>query len=75
MNVTALSRVVGTIRRARIYVAANNLFVFTKYDGFDPEANTEASASTGNIPILSLGIDYTNYPRPRTLTAGIQLGF
>ena len=52
-NVTALSGVVGTIRRARIYVAANNLFVFTSYDGFDPEATTEASASRGNIPILS----------------------
>ncbi len=74
-NVDALSSVVGTIRRARIYVAANNLFVITSYDGFDPEVNTEASASVGNIPILSLGIDYTNYPRPRSFTAGISLGF
>ncbi|MFB3132275.1 MAG: SusC/RagA family TonB-linked outer membrane protein, partial [Rhodothermales bacterium] len=74
-DVAALSGVVGTIRRARIYVATNNLFVITPYDGFDPEANTEASDSVGNVPILSLGIDYTNYPRPRTFTAGIQLGF
>ncbi len=74
-NVKSLNSLVGTIRRARIYVAANNLFVITPYDGFDPEANTEASASVGNIPILSLGIDYTNYPRPRTFTAGISLGF
>ena len=74
-NVTALSGAVGVIRRARIYVAANNLFVLTSYDGFDPEANTSAASSTGNIPILSLGIDYTNYPRPRSFTAGIQLGF
>jgi len=74
-NITALSGAVGTIRRARIYVAANNLFILTSYDGFDPEANTTASSSVGNIPILSLGIDYTNYPRPRTFTAGIQLGF
>ena len=74
-NIDALSGIVGTIRRARIYVAANNLFVITSYDGWDPEVNTEASASVGNIPILSLGIDYTNYPRPRTFTAGISLGF
>lgn len=74
-NVDALSSVVGTIRRARIYVAANNLFVLSSYDGWDPEVNTEASASVGNIPILSLGIDYTNYPRPRTFTAGVSLGF
>jgi len=74
-NIRALEDVVGTIRRARVYVAANNLFVFTAYEGWDPEVNTEASASVGNIPILSLGIDYTNYPRPRTFTAGISLGF
>ncbi len=74
-NVKTLNSAVGVIRRARIYVAANNLFVITPYDGFDPEANTEASASVGNIPITSLGIDYTNYPRPRTFTAGISLGF
>ena len=74
-NVEALSSVVGTIRRARVYIAANNLFVITDYEGFAPEANTPASASVGNIPIISLGIDYTNYPRPRTLTAGISLGF
>ena len=74
-NVSALSSVVGTIRRARIYMAANNVFVLTSYDGFDPEANTEASSSVGNIPIFSLGIDYTNYPRPRTFTVGVQLGF
>lgn len=74
-NVDALSDIVGLVRRVRIYVAANNLFVFTAYNGWDPEVNTEASASVGNIPILSLGIDYTNYPRPRSFTAGISLGF
>ena len=74
-NISALGDVVGAIRRARIYLAANNLFVLTSYDGWDPEVNTEASASVGNIPILSLGIDYTNYPRPRSVTAGISLGF
>ena len=74
-NIANLGEAFSTFRRARIYVAANNLFVITNYDGFDPEVNTEASASVGNIPILSLGIDYTNYPRPRTFTAGIQLSF
>ena len=75
LNTAALGDAFSSIRKARIYVAANNLFVITNYDGFDPEVNTEASASVGNIPILSLGIDYTNYPRPRTFTAGIQLSF
>lgn len=74
-NITSLNDWLGTVRRARIYFTANNLFVITSYDGFDPEANTEAAASVGNIPILSLGIDYTNYPRPRTFTLGVNIGF
>ncbi len=72
---SALDRLIGTVRRARIYVAANNLFVFSDYAGWDPEVNTEASARLGRLSILSHGIDYTNYPRPRTVTAGISLGF
>lgn len=74
-GISALNRLAGTVRRARIYVAANNLFVFTDYAGWDPEVNTEASARLGRLSILSHGIDYTNYPRPRTVTAGISLGF
>ena len=65
----------SSVRRARVYVAANNLFVITPYDGFDPEINTNAPPAAGGVPIVSLGIDYTNYPRPRTFTAGIQLSF
>ena len=71
----ALGRLLGTVRRARVYVAANNLFVFTDYAGWDPEVNTEASERLGRLSVLSHGIDYTNYPRPRTITAGISLGF
>ncbi len=74
-NVTSLNSVFGTISRARIYVTAQNLFVLTSYDGWDPEVNTAAAASIGNIPITAIGIDYLNYPRPRTFTFGIDLTF
>jgi TonB-dependent starch-binding outer membrane protein SusC len=53
---------------ARIYVSATNTFTFTAYTGRDPEA-----ATIGNP--ISPGNDSGSYPVPRTVTAGIQLGF
>ncbi|MFW5955209.1 MAG: SusC/RagA family TonB-linked outer membrane protein [Rhodothermales bacterium] len=56
------------VRSARIYASAQNVFVLTNYSGFDPEVHTEAG-------MAALGIDYTNYPRPRTFTVGVNFGF
>lgn len=58
------------LRNLRLYVSADNLFVITDYTGYDPEVNT--FAGEGGPP--SLGIDYTNYPRARVFTFGINLG-
>jgi len=51
----------------RIYLSADNLFNLTDYKGYDPEVNTD----TG----YALGVDYTNYPKARTFTVGINVGF
>ena len=59
------------ISTLRFYVNAQNLFVITGYDGQDPEVNVNAALD--NIP--SLGIDYTAYPRARTFTFGMSVGF
>ncbi|NJK85955.1 MAG: hypothetical protein HC906_08300 [Bacteroidales bacterium] len=56
---------------ARIYVTGNNLLVLTDYSGFDPEVNTDANQN--EVP--SLGINFTNYPRARSFTFGINLQF
>lgn len=53
--------------RVRIYVAANNLYTFTKYKGFDPGANS-------GDPIAG-GIDYGFYPIPRTYMLGVNINF
>ncbi len=53
--------------KLRIYVAANNLFTFTKYKGFDPDFATYS-------PLVS-GIDYGYYPQARTYMAGLNLNF
>ncbi|MEM8598595.1 MAG: TonB-dependent receptor [Bacteroidota bacterium] len=59
------------LRTTRFFLSIDNVFVFTPYEGFDPEVNT--NAQVGAIP--STGIDYTNYPSPRTFTLGVNLGF
>ncbi|MBS1495312.1 MAG: TonB-dependent receptor [Bacteroidetes bacterium] len=52
----------------RIYVAASNLFTFTKYTGYDPEVNTQY---VGNI---NLGHDFYTPPQARTITVGVNVG-
>ena len=52
------------IDRLRVYVAAENLFTFTKYHGFDPEISSGGT---------SLGVDYGVYPQARTWTIGFNV--
>jgi TonB-dependent starch-binding outer membrane protein SusC len=52
----------------RIYVSGDNLLMWTRYSGYDPEVHTDSG-------LASRGIDYLNYPRPRTLTTGIRFAF
>jgi iron complex outermembrane receptor protein len=55
-------------RTTRVYVSGDNLFLISGYSGYDPEVHTQAG-------LASRGIDYLNYPRPRTFTAGLRVGF
>lgn len=55
----------------RIYLTGQNLLLFTGYDGFDPEVNTDKNID--GVP--SFGIDYASYPRPRTITFGLSVVF
>lgn len=66
------------VRRARVYFTGQNLFVITPYDGFDPELNTNVTGQDLGFRTLARptrGVDYTSYPRSRTYTVGVQLGF
>ena len=57
----------------RLSAAAQNLLVVTKYTGLDPEISPARDAS-GNTTSGG-GIDNNFYPRPRTFTLGLNLGF
>ena len=60
--------VAKVFKGTNVYVTAQNLFIITKYPGFDPEANPNASIN--NVP--SLGIDYPHYPSARTIIVGMN---
>ena len=59
----------GTLSRVKFYISAQNLLTFTKYSGYDPEIGARDNNQ------LVYGLDAGQYPSPRTLTAGVQLGF
>ena len=50
------------------YISGSNLFVITKFSGFDPEVNIDKTS--GGYP--SRSVEYIPYPTPRTLTLGLN---
>lgn len=60
-----------TIKSLTISASGQNLALFTKYSGLDPEVNIDHNIN--GVP--SRGFDYTGYPKPRTVTLGINVGF
>lgn len=58
-----LDRTNGYIKNVRLYVQGQNLAVWTKYSGIDPENASE------------LGIDNNSVPQLRTFTVGLNVGF
>ena len=55
-------------RTARFYVTGDNLLLFTKYSGYDPEVFTD-------LGVASRGIDYLTYPPTRRYTIGLRTQF
>lgn len=64
------------LERARIYVAAQNLFVITGYKGLDPEVELFRGEASDTNAGLSPGIEPRNYmPKARSFTFGVNLTF
>lgn len=59
------------ITNIRLSVTAQNLFVITKYDGYDPEVNTDRNIGS----VSSYGIDYLSYPKSRSILFGLNVSF
>jgi iron complex outermembrane receptor protein len=57
-----------SLKNLSVNISANNVFVISKYKGFDPEVNVDKALN--GIP--SLGIDYIGYPTQRTFLLGVS---
>lgn len=55
----------------RLSVTGQNLFVITKYTGYDPEVNVDRAISG----VSSYGIDYLSYPKARSIIFGLNFSF
>jgi TonB-linked SusC/RagA family outer membrane protein len=55
-------------RATRLYVSGDNVLLFTKYSGYDPEVFTSAG-------LASRGVDFLAYPPTRNFTIGARTQF
>lgn len=53
----------------RVYASAQNVFTITGYTGMDPERPFYDGG------VIETGIDYNNYPSPRTFLLGLDIKF
>jgi TonB-linked SusC/RagA family outer membrane protein len=56
------------LRALRVYGSVQNLFVLTRYGGYDPEVSDASQA-------FAQGITVFGYPKPRTFTIGLNVSF
>lgn len=57
------------MQQLRLFATVNNLKVFTKYSGYDPEVTAR------NTDPLTPGVDFAAYPRARVYVFGINATF
>lgn len=71
-NFGALNRF---FKSARLYASIQQAYVFTKYRGGPNPETSGNGAGDGPGDNLSQGVDFSNYPVPRTYTLGVNLNF
>lgn len=59
------------VNALRLSVTGQNLFVITKYDGFDPEVNIDRQIDN----VFSYGVDYLSYPKARSFIFSLNVTF
>jgi len=55
----------------RLSVTGQNIFISTKYTGYDPEVNIDRNING----VSSYGIDYISYPKARSIIFGLNVSF
>lgn len=64
----------GRLSNARLYFSGQNLLTFTRYPGWNPEANNTGGNGNGESSTI-LGVDFATYPLARTFTLGLNVSF
>ncbi|OMP80369.1 TonB-dependent receptor [[Flexibacter] sp. ATCC 35208] len=67
-NLAALTCKRLGVSNARVYVAAQNFFLITKYIGYDPETTTWDDT-------FAQGMQFHDYPKARTVMLGLNVTF
>jgi TonB-linked SusC/RagA family outer membrane protein len=57
------------VHSLRVYVTGYNLWLLTSYSGYDPEVDTRRSSPA------TPGVDFSAYPRARSVVAGVNITF
>ncbi|MGZ3871637.1 MAG: TonB-dependent receptor [Mucilaginibacter sp.] len=60
-----------TVKSIRLYSSIQQAYIFTKYNGANPEIGTDGNGNAPNA--LLQGLDFTAYPVPRTITFGLNV--
>lgn len=58
------------VKSVKVFFTADNVFCFTKYDGFDPEASFNSNPAHANY-----GVDFGLSPTMRSFLLGVSLKF
>jgi TonB-linked SusC/RagA family outer membrane protein len=58
----------NVFKGAQVYLAADNIFTFTKFEGYDPDASGAGANSTAKF-------NYNSYPLARTIRLGFNVTF
>ncbi|NKI31626.1 SusC/RagA family TonB-linked outer membrane protein [Croceivirga thetidis] len=63
----------SALNSLRLSITGQNLFLITDYSGIDPEINVGTGTLGSGVP--TRGIDWSAFPRPRTITIGLNASF
>lgn len=58
------------ISSLRVYVTGYNLYTWTNYSGYDPEVDSRRAQGP-----MTPGVDFSAYPRSRSVIAGLNVTF
>ncbi|MGA9649319.1 SusC/RagA family TonB-linked outer membrane protein [Pedobacter sp.] len=62
----------GIVSNLRVFVTGTNLALWTRYSGYDPDAN---SSRADGFQGLTPGLDFSSFPKNRSYTFGLNATF